>query len=101
MQAGEVVRIPVHDRKRPKEIVVTAGPVESVKTEAGTFQAVRLKVKQEEEGLFLHEGDLTVWMTADDQCIPVRMEGRVAIGTVAAELTAYTLGPPAPPDAAP
>jgi hypothetical protein len=93
MRAGETVHIPVHDRKRPKEIVVTAGPVETVKTEAGTFQAVRLNVKQEEEGLFLHDGDITVWITADARRLPVRMEGRVAIGTVTAELTAYTPRP--------
>lgn len=93
MRAGETVRIPVHDRKRPKEIVVTAGPVETVTTEAGTFQAVRLHVRQEEEGLFLHEGDITVWITNDTRRLPVRMEGRVAIGTVTAELTAYTPGP--------
>jgi hypothetical protein len=93
MREGEVVRIPVHDRKRPKEIVVTAGPVETVTTGAGTFQAVRLKIKQEEEGVFLHEGDITVWITADDRRLPVRMEGRVAIGTVAAELEDYAAPP--------
>jgi hypothetical protein len=95
MQPGEVVRIPVHDRKRPKEIVVTAGPVETVVTDAGTFRAARLKIKQEEEGLFLHEGDITVWITTDARRLPVRLEGRVAIGTVAAELQDYS-GTPLP-----
>jgi Protein of unknown function (DUF3108) len=90
MRPGEVVRIPVHDRKRPKEIVVTAGPVETVTTDAGTFQAARLKIKQEEEGLFLHEGDITVWITTDERRLPVRLEGRVTIGTVAAELVNYS-----------
>ncbi len=93
MQPGEVVRIPVHDRKRPKEIIVTAGPVERVVTDAGTFQAVRLKIKQEEEGIFLHEGDITVWITTDDRRLPVRLEGRVTIGTVAAELEDYSGSP--------
>jgi len=93
MQPGEVVRIPVHDRKRPKQIVVTAGPVETVKTDAGTFQASRLHIKQEEEGLFLHEGDITVWITSDERRLPVRLEGRVAIGTVSAELEDYSGAP--------
>jgi hypothetical protein len=94
MTPGEVVRIPVHDRKRPKEIAVTAGPVESIATDIGTFQAVRLKIKQEEEGIFLHEGDITLWMSADEHRLPLRMEGRVTIGTVVAELTAVTRGAP-------
>jgi Protein of unknown function (DUF3108) len=93
MQTGEVVHIPVHDRKRPKEIVVTAGPVETVTTEAGTFQAARLTIKQEEEGLFLHEGNITVWITTDERRLPVRLEGHVAIGTVAAELEDYSGSP--------
>jgi len=93
MQPGEIIHIPVHDRKRPKEIVVTAGPVESVTTGAGTFQAARLKIKQEEEGIFLHQGDITVWMSADERRLPVRMEGHVAIGTVAAELEDYAGSP--------
>ncbi len=95
LEAGEVVRIPVHDRKRPKEIVVTAGPVETVETDAGTFQAARLDLTRQDEGLFLHEGDITLWMTADERRLPVRLVGRVAIGTVSAELTAYTIGVPA------
>jgi hypothetical protein len=93
MREGEVVRIPVHDRKRPKEIVVTAGPVERIETDAGVFQAARLKIKQTEEGIFLHEGDITIWMTADERRLPVRMEGRVTIGTVVAELEAYSGAP--------
>jgi hypothetical protein len=94
MTEGEVVRIPVHERKRPKEIVVTAGPVETVKTRAGTFEAVRLKVRQGDDGLFLHEGDLTIWITADQRRLPVRVVGKVTLGTVVAELTAYTVEPP-------
>ncbi|MBI3620930.1 MAG: DUF3108 domain-containing protein [Nitrospirae bacterium] len=95
MEPGEVIRIPVHDRKRPKEIVVTAGPVERIETDAGVFQAARLNIRQTEEGLFLHEGDITVWITMDERRLPVRMEGRVTIGTVTAELEDYSATPSA------
>ena len=87
MREGEIFRVPVHDRKRPKEIVVTAGPVETIRTDAGLFDVVRLNVEQTGKGLFLHDGDLTVWITTDERRLPVRMEGHVAIGTVVAELT--------------
>ncbi|MEW6323759.1 MAG: DUF3108 domain-containing protein [Nitrospirota bacterium] len=100
LRDGEIVRVPVHDRKRPKEIIVTAGPVESVTTKAGTFQAARLKIWQEQEGLFLHDGDITLWMTADERRLPVRMEAKVAIGTVTAELTAFARGAAPPLSAA-
>jgi hypothetical protein len=90
---GEVVRIPVHDRKRPHEIVITTGQVETITTRAGTFEAARLNVKQTEEGLFLHEGDITLWVTTDARRLPVRMLGRVMIGTVEAELLSVIPAP--------
>ena len=95
LEPGEVARIPVHDRKRPKEIIVTVGQVETVKTKAGTFETVRLKIEQE-EGLFLHEGEVWLWMTTDARRLPVRVEARVTLGTVVAELTEVTREEPPP-----
>jgi hypothetical protein len=47
-------------------------------------------------GLFAQEGRLVVWATADERRIPVRLRSKVAVGSVSADLEAYT--PPfAPP----
>jgi hypothetical protein len=54
-------------------------------------------------GLFVKEGRLKVWLTDDARRIPVRMQSKVAIGSVSADLESYT--PPAadapPPPRAP
>lgn len=47
-------------------------------------------------GLFVKEGRLRIWLTDDARRIPVRMKSKVAIGSVSADLEAYT-----PPDEAP
>ena len=45
-------------------------------------------------GLFVKEGRLKVWLTDDGRRIPVRMQSKVAVGSVSADLETY-----APPDA--
>ena len=47
-------------------------------------------------GLFAQEGRLVIWVTADERRIPVRLRSKVAVGSVSADLEAYT-----PPFAAP
>lgn len=44
-------------------------------------------------GLFVKKGRLILWLTDDARRIPVRMKSKVAIGSVGADLEAYT--PPA------
>src|SRR5918995_7265853 len=41
-------------------------------------------------GLFVKEGRLRIWLTDDERRIPVRMRSKVAIGSVSADLEAYT-----------
>jgi hypothetical protein len=48
---------------------------------------------EEGTGLFVKKGRLLIWLTDDDRRIPVRMRSKVAIGSVSADLEAYT--PPA------
>jgi hypothetical protein len=40
-------------------------------------------------GLFVKEGRLRIWLTADDRRLPVRMRTRVAIGSVSGDLESY------------
>jgi len=47
-------------------------------------------------GLFVKQGRLKIWLTDDARRIPVRMRSTVAIGSVSADLEAYTPASPAP-----
>src|SRR6266508_1983735 len=47
-------------------------------------------------GLFVKQGRLKIWLTDDARRIPVRMRSKVAIGSVSADLEAYTPASPAP-----
>ena len=50
-------------------------------------------------GLFVKQGRLKIWLTDDARRIPVRMRSKVAIGSVSADLEAYTPASPVPRDA--
>lgn len=52
---------------------------ESVTTPAGTFRTVVVSSQMniESEGLFYSPGSLTIWLTDDDQRVPVVIEKRI------------------------
>ena len=62
-----------------KVIEVAVLRKETVTTAAGTFRTlvVRSQMNLQREGLFYAPGPLTVWLTDDDQRVPVVIEKRI------------------------
>jgi hypothetical protein len=54
--------------------------------EIGRMNAVVIRPNVETEGLFKKKGDIFIWLSDDDQRIPLRVETIVPIGKVTAEL---------------
>lgn len=52
----------------------------------GSVEAFVVKPVLRTEGLFKHKGDILIWLTQDDGRIPVRVETKVSIGKVVAQL---------------
>lgn len=46
----------------------------------------------ESSNLFRHQGALTIWLTDDNRRLPLRVETKVKIGEVAADLIRYDDG---------
>ncbi len=55
----------------------------------GDVGAVVVKPVLKSDGLFQHKGDILIWLTDDESRIPVRVETKVPIGTVVAELKEF------------
>jgi len=69
---------------------------EQVKTEAGAFDTFRVKLDIKHlSGVFKKSKDasITVWFTADDRRLPVKVKSKVVVGHFTMELVRYT--PPA------
>ncbi len=52
----------------------------------GDVSTVLIKPELKSEGLFKKTGDIFIWLTDDDRKIPVRVETKIPVGNVVAEL---------------
>jgi hypothetical protein len=68
---------------------------QQVETDAGTFECSVIEPMVVEGGLFKSEGSIKIWMTDDDNHMPVKMSSKILIGEIEAKLVKYegVLGP--------
>lgn len=62
---------------------------ERITVTAGTFDCIIVEPLVLEGGLFKSEGNIIIWLTADELRVPVKVKTKVIIGSIDAELTAY------------
>ncbi len=75
------------DRTYDLEVVYHGKEIISVK--AGKFRCIVVEPLVQEGGLFKSEGSILIWLTDDDNKIPVKVKTKVIIGSIDSELTAY------------
>jgi len=87
LENGTSVFIDVHESKKNYKLEIKILGRETLKTALGTIPTVKVKAVVMFEGILWDKGDLYLWLTDDARHIPVRMNGKVAIGSVTATLT--------------
>ncbi len=63
---------------------------QQIKVDAGTFKTIIVEPLIKEGGLFKSDGRIVLWITDDDQKIPVKVSTKVPIGTIDVELREYS-----------
>lgn len=63
---------------------------ETIKTDKGKFRCIKLKPILIVDRMFKSEEDMTLWVTDDDNHIPVRIESGISVGVVRADLADYS-----------
>lgn len=91
---GKTVQFPVNDGGKTYNVTVEIQQRETIKTDAGTFQAIRVEPKVF-EGLFHRPGRMYVWYADDPGHRLVQLKARISVGTITASL-APSSGSPAP-----
>jgi hypothetical protein len=68
---------------------------QTLEVDAGKFDCIIVEPLVKEGGLFKSEGRVIIWLTDDEQKIPVKVSTKVLIGSIDAELKEYSgvLGP--------
>lgn len=91
---GAVVTFPVVNEGKTWEAVVTVVRREVRDTPLGKVRCVVLKPETKYQGVLQKRGDSFIWLTDDDRRFLVRLEAKVRIGTVVANLKQVELGKP-------
>lgn len=91
LAVGKDVTFDIINREKQYPLVVKVLGKETVKTDAGKFNCWVVEPQFRGEGIFVAKGkSLKVWLTDDKYRMPVKMSVEVFIGSVYAELLAYT-----------
>lgn len=89
LKAGDEILIPSTDNMKTYDIKVIVHRIETIKVPAGKFKCFVVEPVMADGGVFKKDGKVTVWLTADERKMPVKMETKVYIGSIEAELDWY------------
>lgn len=83
---GESVYVTIFDSKKVWNVEVQILRKEKVILPIGTFDTVVVKPLMKSEGIFYRKGEIFIWLTDDMKHLPVKMQTKVAVGSVTATL---------------
>ncbi len=63
---------------------------EKVKTKAGKFRAIKLSPLMPEGGVFDGEKSVTVWISADENKVPLKVQAKMFVGNTTLELSGFS-----------
>ncbi|HPF70058.1 MAG TPA: DUF3108 domain-containing protein [Candidatus Krumholzibacteria bacterium] len=89
---GKVYSVPAHSSKKTYDLKVIVHGRERVEVKAGAFDCFVVEPVIEGDGLFKHEGKLTMYITDDARRIPVLIKTKVPVGSIDVQLTEYRPG---------
>jgi hypothetical protein len=76
----------VHHDTKNYTLNVLVEKIENIKGAWGELETVPVLVIMPFQGIFLNQGNIRVWITNDARRIPLRMNAKVVIGSLVADL---------------
>ncbi|MFH1277001.1 MAG: DUF3108 domain-containing protein [Candidatus Eisenbacteria bacterium] len=89
LNLNDKIQMIYHSSKKNWPIHVDVGKVEKVKVPAGEFRCIKIEPFLKTVGVFKQAGRLSIWITADERRMPVKLESKVTFGAFEAVLTDY------------
>ena len=83
---GQSVYITIFDSKKVWNVEVQVLRKEKITIPAGSVRTIVVKPLMKSEGIFSRQGEMLIWLTDDKKHIPVKMQTKVAIGSISATL---------------
>lgn len=92
LEVGKSIFIDLHDIDKRYKLEVAVLDKEKVEVPAGTFDCFVVEPRLQSSGLFRREGNIVIWLSDDENRIPVLMKSKLYFGRVWAKLTSFQLG---------
>jgi hypothetical protein len=86
LAVGKSFDFPLNDGGRTISIRLEVQALEEVETDVGTFEAFRVEPDVFSGQLFKQKGRMFVWLSNDEQRLPVQLRAQIGIGTIVASL---------------
>jgi len=90
IEPGSVIRSVVGENETVKDLEAHAEKRERVDTLTGRYDTWRVDIKALKGALFRGGGQFKVWMTANEQKVPVQFEVKTSVGKVTGKLLKYS-----------
>ena len=89
---GQPVVVGIFDSGKYWAVEVHVLARDRLKTPVGEFNTIKVKTYPKYEGVFMHKGEIFMWLTDDHRRVPVLMKSTITIGSIVATLTEMNLG---------
>lgn len=86
LTVGDTLLMAAVSGKKKYNLKVLCHGRETITVAAGTFKTLVVEPVLKEDGLFKAKGKLTIWVTDDETHMPVKMESKIPVGSIKAEL---------------
>ena len=86
LEAGKSVYVTVFDSKKVWNVEIQVLRKERISLPTGTFNTIVVKPLMKSEGIFYRKGEILIWLTDDIKHIPVKLQAKVAVGSITATL---------------
>ncbi len=87
LEVGKSVYVTIFDSKKVWNVEVQVLRKERVDVPAGEFDAIVIKPLMKSEGIFYRKGEIYIWLTDDEKKVPVKLQTKVKIGSINANLS--------------
>lgn len=86
---GDTLVVPMFLDQKHYDIKITVDRIEYIQTDVGKIRCIKLIPLLQQGRVFKKVDDLAMWISDDENKIPVLMKGDVFIGSVSVRLTGY------------
>lgn len=86
LEVGQILDFTIIDNKKITDFQVIVDGKETVNTPAGTYYCKIIRPFRDGKSLLKNKGDMIIWLSDDEQCIPIQIQIKLNFGSMLLQL---------------